>query len=377
MRPGATRGIALALGPALTRSAARARGARGTAGGLAPGRPAGPDDVGETADASGPSGSSGSSGDTGAPDLCAAGSIVCGAHASCDPLDGACYCEPGHLGDPMAGCAPHGEICEDAAGRVGHSVCALEIADQAAWEKLSVNASQRKDTRRVGKYLAPLGPGSPLPVVYVDPNYYALHFCMLRDAFAPQFPGFSFLQYQQLVYRRASRDMVVGVIYEFLGDDLPVRYGFTVETPDDPLELLDEPEIYAVGRQLQERFGVGELGFVPATAAQQGKALGWDDPRIPVVIGGKGGEVVYEAYSTGTAYGRVRRYTAEQVATAAGTFGWQDILVLETAPTDLVGVMAGVVTGGRQDVLSHLNVLSARRGTPNIFVADPLAALAA
>ncbi len=333
------------------------------------------DDVAAT-DSGGSSGSSGSSSEPGALDLCVVGSVVCAAHASCDPQDGACYCDPGHLGDPAAGCAPHGEVCEDAAARVGHSVCALDVADAAAWTEISINSSRRADTRRIGKYLAPMGPGAPLPTLFVDANYYALHYCMLREAFKPQFPTFTFLQYQHLVYHRATRDMVAGVLYEFLDDDLEVRHGFTIETPDDPLELLDESEVYAVGRQLREHFGAGPLGYVPVTAAQQGKALGWVDPRFPLVIGGKGGAVVYEAYSTGTAYGRVRRYSAAQLATAAGTFGWQDIIVLETAPTDLTGVMAGVVTGGRQDVLSHLNVLAARRGTPNVFVADPLAAFA-
>ena len=46
-----------------------------------------------------------SAGETGGVDLCAAGEVVCGVHASCDPLDGACYCAPGYLGDPAAGCA--------------------------------------------------------------------------------------------------------------------------------------------------------------------------------------------------------------------------------------------------------------------------------
>ncbi len=318
-----------------------------------------------------------STGDTGDTDPCAAGQVVCGDHARCDPRDGACYCELGHLGDPVTGCVAHGEVCDDAAARVGHSACALTVPDVAAWTAVSVPASQRKDTRRVGKYLAAVGAGAPLPTLFLDTNYYALHYCLLKRAFAPLFPNLSFAQYQKLAYRRADREMVAGTIYEFLGDDLPVRYGFTVETPDDPGELLDEPEVYTVLHQLGERFGPGELAYVPATAAQQSKALGWPHPRFPVVFGGDDGDITYEAYAPGTAYGRVRRYSAEALTTAPGSFGWQDILVLETAPADLVGVMAGVVTGSRQDVLSHLNVLAARRGTPNIFVADPLAAFAA
>jgi len=308
-------------------------------------------------------------------DLCAAGKVSCGSHAACDPLDGACYCEPGHMGDPVAGCAPHGEVCEEAAARVGHSACVLEVADASEWERVSVGSGKRRDVRRVGKYLAPARADAALPTLFADTNYYPLHYCLLRDAFAPLFPNFGFLHYQALVYRRATRSMIAGSIYELRGDDLPVRHGFTVETPDEPAELLDEPEVYAISHLLRERFAVGPLGFVPLTAAQQGKALGWPEPRVPVVIGGES-MISYEVYSAGTAYGRVRRYTAEQAASASGTFGWQDILVLETASRDLVGVMAGVVTGTRQDVLSHLNVLAARRGTPNLFVADPLAAFA-
>jgi pyruvate,water dikinase len=307
--------------------------------------------------------------------LCAAGEAVCGANAACDPLDGACYCEPGHWGDPAAGCAPHGEVCDEAAARVGHSACVLEVPDGDSWAQISVGSGQRRDVRRVGKYLAPVRADAIVPTLFVDTNYYPLHYCLLRDAFAPLLPGFAFVNYQALVYYRATRSMVAGSIYEFSGGDLPVSHGFTVETPDDPIELLDEPEIYAVSHMLRERFAVGPLGYVPLTAAQQGRALGWPEPRVPVVIGGEQ-TITYEIYTAGTAYGRVRRYTAEQAASASGTFGWQDILVLETAPTDLFGVMAGVVTGSRQDVLSHLNVLAGRRGTPNVFVADPLAAFA-
>ncbi len=310
-------------------------------------------------------------------DLCAAGPVVCGENAACDPLDGACYCDPGTMGDPAAGCTPHGEICDEAAARIGHGACVLDVPDPGAWASISVASGKRRDVRRVGKYLAPTRPDALLPTLFVDTNYFPLHYCMLRDAFAPLFPSFGFLQYQELVYRRATRSMVAGNLYEFSGDDVPVQYAFTVETPDDPVELLDEPEVYAISHLLRERFAVGSLGFVPLTAAQQGKALGWSEPRVPVVIGGQQMRITYEAYSAGTAYGRVRRYTAEQAASASGSFGWQDILVLETAPSDLTGVMAGVVTGTRQDVLSHLNVLAARRGTPNVFVADPLAAFAA
>ncbi|MBI4600770.1 MAG: hypothetical protein HY721_02305, partial [Planctomycetes bacterium] len=48
---------------------------------------------------------------------------------------------------------------------------------------------------------------------------------------------------------------------------------------------------------------------------------------------------------------------------------FQDVLVLERAPRDIEGVPAAVVTAEPQGELSHLAVRTARRGTPNAFVA--------
>ncbi len=309
------------------------------------------------------------------PDICASQGLACGALAHCDPADGNCYCDPGAFGDPMAGCVPHGDLCGEAAARVGHDVCRHQVADTLTWDTLSIGTATRKDIRKVTKYLAPAHPDAPLPTLFNDANYYRLHFCMLGEAFEPLFPGFTHPLYNNFVFWRKSRQMYAGGLVEFSGDDLPVHYGFTVETAESVDELISEAEAYHIYRHIQDRFTLGEVGYVPNSPAQKAAALAWKDPRVVVIVGGE--EVVnYEAYSTGTAYGRIRRYAAEDVAGAAGTFGWQDILVLEAAPSDLSGVAAAIITGARQDVLSHLNVLSAQRGTPNAFVTTPLAAFA-
>lgn len=301
--------------------------------------------------------------------------VECGAHATCDELVGLCACDPGYQGDPATACAPHEDLCAEAAALVGHSACRHAVEDAATWTELSVGSAARKGVRRVGKYLAPLGPAAPLPTVFNDANWYGLHLCLLKEAFAPRFPGFNGAKYQELVYFRATRAMIAGSLYELDDPDPPARYGFTIEVPDGPSEIFTEEELYTVYAALAPRFGAGELGFVPRSAAQQSRVLGIADPKIPLILNGAGGEgeVDYEAYSRGTTYGRVRLYPKGAPLTG---FGWQDILILEEVPADLVGVMAGVVTGGRQDVLSHVNVLAARRGTPNIYVADPLAAFA-
>jgi pyruvate,water dikinase len=309
------------------------------------------------------------------PDLCSEQGVACGEQAHCDPVDGRCYCDAGTFGDPEAGCTPHGDLCGEAAERVGHSVCRHEVADVLTWDSLSLGWSKRKDVRKVSKYIAPADPSAPLPTLFNDTNQYRLHLCMLKEAFEPLFPEFTQTLYNKLVYWRSGRQMYAGNIYEFSGEDLPIRYGFTVQTPDDADELLTEPEAYYIYRTLQDRFSLGEIGYAPNSDVQEAAALAWENPRVKIVLGGD--EVVnYEAYSTGTAYGRIRSYDADEVASASGTFGWQDIVVLASAPSDLRGVASAVITGARQDVLSHLNVLAAQRGTPNAYVATPLAAFA-
>jgi len=311
--------------------------------------------------------------DGGGPDPCAAAGTPCGARAHCDPVDARCYCDPGAMGDPAVGCVAHGDLCGEAAARTGRRVCVHELVDPLIWDGVSIGYSRRKDVRKLGKYLVPAGPGARLPTLFNDASTYRLHFCMLSEGFEPLFPGFTHPRYNDFVYYREAREMYAGNIYEFSGEDVAPRFGFTVETPDAADELLTEAEVYTIYRHLQDRIGLGEIGYAPNSDAQRAAALAWVAPRVPLALGGEE-TVNFEAYSTGTTYGRVRSYTSAQLASAAGSFGWQDILVLESAPSDLSGVMAGVITGARQDVLSHLNVLAARRGTPNLYVASPLTA---
>ncbi len=313
--------------------------------------------------------------ETEGPDPCAAAGTPCGELAHCDPADARCYCDAGALGDPQAGCVEHGDMCGEAAVRAGKRVCVHELDDAATWDAISVGYSKRKDVRKLGKYLVPARPDARLPTVFNETNAFRLHFCMLSQGFEPLFPGFTHPEYNDFAYYRADREMYAGNIYEFSGEGPERSFGFTVETPEEADELLTEPEAYSIYRQIQDRLGLGNLGYVPNGDAQQAAADAWVKPRVPFAVAGAE-KVNYEAYSTGVTYGRMRSYTSAALANGAAGFGWQDILVLESAPSDLDGVMAGVITGARQDVLSHLNVLAARRGTPNVYVASPLTTLA-
>jgi pyruvate, water dikinase len=295
----------------------------------------------------------------------------CGPGARQDEHSGACVCEPGFHGDPDVECPAHADLCGEAEARVGHPVCAHTIEDDAQWTRLSIGGGLvTGGTRRLGKYMVPVAPTSRLPTVFSDANSYRLHYCLMSAGFAPLFPGLTTADHARLILTHAGREFYAGAIYE-LPTTGPVRFGFSIETAIRPDEMLPAETVYTVYRHLADRFAPGELGYVPRGTLQEDAAAGWADPPFEV-LAVEGDEVAYEVYTPGIAYGRVRTSAGDEPS----GHGWQDIVVFDEVPADWEGVFAATITGQRQDVLSHLNVLSAQRGTPNFFVDDATDAFA-
>ncbi|MCX4242490.1 PEP/pyruvate-binding domain-containing protein [Paraliomyxa miuraensis] len=271
-------------------------------------------------------------------------------------------------------CRPHEDLCAEASERMGHTVCVHAIDDDEQWTRLSVGGgAPLGGIERMGKYLVPLDGQARLPTVLSNANLYRLHYCLMSVGFAPQFPGLTPGGYARLILTHAGREFYAGALYELQTPD-PARFGFSVEAAARPEEQLTPDEIYTVYRQLSDRFAPGELGYIPYGAAQQLAAAAWSDPPFPV-LSPNAQDVPYEVYTPGIAYGRVRLQTAGPGSEdGSAAHGWQDIVVFEEVPIDLEGVRAAAVTGQRQDVLSHLNVLSAQRGTPNAHVHDAIEA---
>lgn len=302
------------------------------------------------------------------PVACTGGASTpeCVEGASYDEEADACFCDPMHGGDPAVECVPHDDVCAEAEARVGHSACSHVIDDVAEWNKLSIGGGPvATGVRRLGKFMIPSGPESRLPTVFSDANYYRLHYCFMTQAFAPVFPGLTTADHAQIILSRSHREFFAGATYE-LEPGSAAPYGFSVETAGRPEEQLSVDEIYAVYRQLQDRFVPGELAYVPRGDLQVNAAAGWTDPPF-VVSNAEDKTVSFETYTPGIAYGRVRLVTTDDAA-----LGWQDIAVFDAVPGDHEGVLAAAITDERQDILSHLNVLSGQRGSPNIFVDDAM-----
>jgi len=85
----------------------------------------------------------------------------------------------------------------------------------------------------------------------------------------------------------------------------------------------------------------------------------------------------YQALNLGKSMGRLVFMSAEELET--DYVGYRDIVVLDTIPND-ISVVSGIISDEFQTPLSHINVLSQNRGTPNMalrgaFANDTLLAL--
>ena len=289
--------------------------------------------------------------------------VLLAAVLSCHPDDTAA---PLDTEPPAVGDEPH---CDQAAARLGYEVCVHRVPDEETYDRVTV-PSTAVDQLQVGKYLVPAVDDAALPPLWMVVDRFQLHYDFLVTAFPDSFAGLSTTGYYELILYADTRQFYAGGHAVFL-DSEGFFYGFTVwDDPADVSATVTMDDVAAAWRQLQERFEIGELSWVPGTANQHDAAALWDGAPFPI----RGlEELAYEVYNPGAAYGTMRLYTLAELAEATQQAGYtyEDILAISEAPTDLERVVSGIVTGTRQGDLSHLNVRSLARGTPNCFVADP------
>ncbi|MGQ9590150.1 MAG: PEP/pyruvate-binding domain-containing protein [Planctomycetota bacterium] len=247
----------------------------------------------------------------------------------------------------------------------------LEVQTAEDFAAISVPSEIPRDFLRATKYLVPAREDpSLLPPVFQNVQKYPLHQDFLRIVFPERFPGLDTAGYLALVEVRATREYFAGAIFEFETEEGPA-FGFSVFTRDPdvyPAELLSLEEVRAVRERIAAAFHLRPFGYAPRRPAEVAEALRWTDPGFPIYTGSA--RPSYEAYTRAVGYGWVRRLRAQEFedAAARGRIGWRDILVLERAPSDIEGVVAGVITAEPQDELTHVAVRTARRGTPNAYV---------
>ena len=272
----------------------------------------------------------------------------------------------------LLGCPPpiEGGPCFDAADHLGFMPCVHSLDSYEEFEAVSV-PSPAVDQTVTTKYLIPLDQSTPITEgLIVDASRYELHQDFLAEAFPDTFSGITSESYSEMVLNTEERSFFSGDLTEYIDRDGETFLGFIVWDRAAEYETVTLDDVTFVWQELQAMAGFGDVAFVPRTANQLNASLNWD---APFPIRNVQEDVTYEAYTTGVGYGTIRRYSVTELeaATDNGEFGFQDILVLDEAPWDLEVIVSGLVTGSRQSTLSHLNVRSAARGTPNCYIKNP------
>jgi hypothetical protein len=248
------------------------------------------------------------------------------------------------------------------------------IESPAQMERFS-KTSALPVVERFTKFLIPVRAGEPdlLPSLFQNVNHYPLHIEFLKGEFPERFSGMSLEEYSALVERRRTRGYYAGVLFQFKGE--APSYGFEIFTAsDDAGEALRPEEALRVHQELLSVFKLAPVAYSPKEREALRIAAEWREPGFPVNLIFGSDIATYIPYTRAENYGRVKvlSQSAFDALNRSGAFSFQDILVLEAAPRDIEGVIAGVITGGIQSELDHLAIRTARRGTPNAFVREPL-----
>lgn len=158
-------------------------------------------------------------------------------------------------------------------------------------------------------------------------------------------------------YSSPSRRFVLGAVTYYEG---PEVYAYELA----PYDSADSDMVADAYRRIAERAFFGaELFFHPTSDSLEALAVTLpDDVRIITTEELYAG-IDFQALNVGVSYGQLTFATAASLATTY--VGFRDIVVLDQVPND-ISVVMGIITSEFQTPLSHVNVLSQNRGTPNM-----------
>ncbi len=158
-------------------------------------------------------------------------------------------------------------------------------------------------------------------------------------------------------YSSASRRFVLGAVTHYEG---PGVFAYEIA----PYDTADADMIASAYHSIatQSYFG-SELYFHPTSDAIARVADQLPDSVRVISTDELFEGIDYQALNPGESYGQLRFVAASELENDALTF--RDIAVLDTVPND-ISVVMGIITEGFQTPLSHVNVLSQNRGTPNM-----------
>jgi hypothetical protein len=163
--------------------------------------------------------------------------------------------------------------------------------------------------------------------------------------------------FNSIEYYSPNRRFLLGAVTHYEG---PAKYAYELS----PYDTADVAMIEQSYRQIRDASWYGEeLVFHPTSAAIEALVPMLADDIVVLTTDDLFADVQYQPYNLGESLGRIQFYTAEEVA--GNYIPFRDIAVLDAVPID-ISITAGIITSEFQTPLSHINVLSVNRGTPNM-----------
>lgn len=158
-------------------------------------------------------------------------------------------------------------------------------------------------------------------------------------------------------YSSASRRFVLGAVTHYEGPNV-----FAYEIA--PYDTADAEMVASAYKEIVEHSYFGkELFFHPTSDAVERIVDALPESVQVISTEELFAGIDYQVLNPGESYGQIRFVAADALETDALTF--RDIAVLDRVPND-ISVVMGIITEGFQTPLSHVNVLSQNRGTPNM-----------
>lgn len=164
-------------------------------------------------------------------------------------------------------------------------------------------------------------------------------------------------QFNSIEYYSPNRRFILGAVTYYEGPDV---WAYEIS----PYDTATADLITEAFRKIVANSWMGaKLKFHPTSQAVEAEAakLPADVPIITTEELFDG--ITYQPLNLATSVGKLRSMTAAEAE--AGPLFFRDLVVLDAVPND-IGVVAGIITSEFQTPLSHINVLSQNRGTPNM-----------
>lgn len=168
-------------------------------------------------------------------------------------------------------------------------------------------------------------------------------------------------QFNQTEYYSPSRRFMLGAVTYYSG---PKVWAYEISPYDTASAEMIARAYHAIVRS--SYFGQ-QLRFHPTSLAISEVAKSLPAAVKTVTTDQLYSDTDYQPLNLGSCVGRLRFLTAAQLETEYVSF--REIVVLDRVPND-ISVVMGIITAEFQTPLSHINVLSQNRGTPNMALVD-------